>query len=192
MATESTLPTAWGYNAGDLTHLRSIHAAFGTRSLALYPTLGFFGRYFWYPLVRGIREVRLLNYLPYNKEEAKRLIIEELGWRDYGGKHYESVFTRFFQAYYLPKKFGFDKRKAHLSSLIMSGQMSRNEALIEMQSPTAPADLLSQDKEFVCKKIALPLAEFEELMRTPGRPYSDFRSDEWKFRAKARVMSRLR
>lgn len=192
VATEFILPSAWGYNAGDLTHLRAVHKRFGTVALRQYPTLGFFGRYFWYPFVRRVKEVRILNYMPYDKNEAKALISRELGWRDYGGKHYESVFTRFFQAYYLPRKFGFDKRLAHYSSLIVSGQMSREAALEAMTQPAAPAIMLETDKEFVCKKIGLPLEEFEALMVAPPHIYSEFASDEWKFKLKTWMMQIIR
>ncbi|MBC7262124.1 MAG: N-acetyl sugar amidotransferase, partial [Chloroflexi bacterium] len=112
LATESILPRSWGYNAGDLRHLLAVHSRFGTRPLRKFPTLSFWRRYLYYPFVRSIREVRLLNYVPYNKNEAKRILTEKYGWQDYGAKHYESVLTRFFQGYYLPTKFGIDKRKA--------------------------------------------------------------------------------
>ena len=88
----------------------------------------------------------ILNYVNYNKAEAKELLIKELGWRDYGGKHYESIFTRFFHAYYLPEKFGYDLRKSYLSALVCSGQITRQEALEEISKPPAP-------KEFFCCKF---------------------------------------
>jgi len=191
LATESILPWSWGYNAADLRHLRAVHRQFGTRPLENYPTLKFYERYFFYPIVRGIREVRILNFLPYDKDAAKVLIQRELGWRDYGGKHYESVFTRFFQAYYLPTKFGFDKRKAHLSSLIVSGQMTRDEALAEMNKPTAPHDLMQRDKGFIAKKMGISLEEFERIIALPPLTYKDFASNEWLFDFKDRLRDKL-
>src|SRR5690606_19725513 len=105
-----------------------------------------------------------LNYMPYVKADAKKEISEELGWRDYGGKHYESVFTRYFQGAYLPKKFGFDKRKAHLSSLILSGQLGREDALKELAAPDYPEDLRKQDHEFIAKKLGLTVSEFDDVV----------------------------
>lgn len=191
VATEFILPTSWGYNASDLRHLKSVHARYGSRPLRNYPMLPFWKRYFWYPFVRGIKSVRLLDYMPYNKAQAKEVIRRELGWRDYGGKHHESVFTRFFQAYYLPVKFGFDKRRAHLSSLIVSGQMTREEALRELSQPTAPADLLARDKEFVAKKIGLTAGQFDALIASPPRSFREFASNERLFVLKNRLRTSL-
>lgn len=192
LSTESILPTSWGYNAADLRHLKAVHRKFGQRPLKQYPMLPFYQRYLWYPFVRGMREFRLLNYMPYDKDEAKQLIQKELGWRDYGGKHYESVFTRFFQAYYLPRKFGFDKRKAHYSSLIVAGQMTRDEALAELNKPTAPHDLMKQDKTFIAKKLGISEREFDEILALPPRTYEDYPSNEWLFDLKRRILSYVR
>jgi len=191
-ATEFILPKAWGYNASDLRHVKAVHRRFGTRRLRRYPTLGFFQRYLWYPLVRGIRTVRLLDLLPYNKADAKRLIGDKLGWRDYGGKHYESLFTRFFQAYYLPIKFGYDKRRAHLSSLIVSSQMTREEALAELSKPPESETKLLQEKEFVAKKLGISEVEFDSILALPHRSYPDYPSNAWLFQLKDRLSARLR
>ena len=176
-ATEFILPSAWGYQSGDLRHLRDIHNRFGLHKLREYPTIGFFQQYIWYPYVRGIKTVKLLNYLPYNKFEAKRTIIRELDWRDYGGKHYESVFTRFFQGYYLPVKFGYDKRRAHLSSLINAGQVTREEALTELGHPTYDPQLQADDKTFVAKKLGVSAAELDAIFQQPNKDYSDYASN---------------
>ena len=187
-ATEFILPKSWGYNAGDLRHLHSVHRRFGSVPLRNYPRLGFWSRYLYFPLLRGIKTVRLLDYMPYNKAEAKRLIAAELGWRDYGGKHYESIFTRFFQAYYLPTKFGYDKRRAHLSSLIVSGQMTREEALAELDEDPYPSDRLLEDKVFVAKKLGVSIDEFDRILALPKRTHKDFASNELLFRGKDQLM----
>lgn len=183
-ATEFILPRAWGYSPADLTHLRAIHKRFGKGPLRQYPTLGFFYRYFYCPIIKGIRTVRILNLMPYNKKEAKALMADEVGWRDYGGKHYESLFTRFFQAYYLPVKFGYDKRRAHLSSLIVSGQMTREDALRELELPSYPFDKLREDKEFVAKKLGISVEKFDQILAQRIRPYSDYPTEEWLYRIK--------
>jgi len=138
-------------------------------------------------VVKRIRTVRILNLMPYNKKAVKQEITEQLGWRDYGGKHYESIFTRFFQAYYLPVKFGYDKRRAHLSSLIVSGQMTRDQALKELLEPTYAAAKLAEDKEFVAKKIGMNMSEFDSVMAEPPHPYTDYPNEQWLYQIKDRI-----
>ena len=186
-ATESILPASWGYTAQDLRHILSIHRKFGKAQLKKYPTLSFFQTYFYYPKMKGIQLVPILNYLDYDKKKAIEVMSSELAWRDYGGKHFESVFTRFFQSYYLPKKFGFDKRRAHLASLVVSGQISREHALETMQTPPHPEHLLLNDKEFVAKKLGLTTSEFDEILALENRDFKDYPSNQALFQLKAKV-----
>jgi N-acetyl sugar amidotransferase len=174
MQTESILPKAWGYDASDPVHLRSIHKTFGKLPLKSFPVRGDFSRFVTDPFFYRMKVHRPLEYFDYNKFEAKRVLREEMGWRDYGGKHYESRFTKFFQGHYLPAKFGYDKRKAHLSSLIVSGQISREDALRELaESLYAPEDLES-DITYFCKKLGISRAEYERVMSEPPRFFSDY------------------
>lgn len=175
-ATESILPRSWGYNAKDLKHLKAIHKRFGTKKLKTYPTLGY-KKEIRSTYLNGVKNIRLLNYVPYNKPEAMKVIEKELGWVYYGGKHYESIFTRFFQAYILPKKFGIDKRRAHYSSLICSGQLTREEALKEMEAPTYPKDLLAEDRAYVIKKLGLTADEFDKIMNAEVKSHYDYPND---------------
>jgi N-acetyl sugar amidotransferase len=177
-ASESVLPVTWGYDAGDAKHLKAIQKRFGTVKLKTYPAMGLVKRNLWYPEVRRIRTVTPLNLMPYIYSDAKRMIADELGWRDYGGKHYESVFTRYFQGYYLPKKFGFDKRLAHYSSLILSGQMSRDEALALMTSTNYSEELRLQDHEFIAKKLGVSVTQLEEIFSRPPVHYSDYPNEQ--------------
>ena len=192
LATESILPVSWGYNAADLRHLLAVQRRFGTVKLKSYPTLSLFQRYIYFPFFKGMRTVRLLNYLPYEKEKAKTLIQTEFAWRDYGGKHYESIFTRFFQAYYLPRKFGYDKRRAHLSSLIVSGQLSRETALKEMERPPYDEQALLEDKAYVAKKMGITDEEFDGIIAQPPRSYMDYPSDVRIFEIKQRAVQRFK
>ena len=164
---ESILPQAWGYTSDDAKHLKAIQKRFGSVKLRSYPIMGFYKRHIWYPLVRRIVTVRPLNLMPYHYAQAKKQIADEVGWRDYGGKHYESVFTRYFQGYYLPKKFGFDKRKAHLSSLILSGEITRDQALEQMESSNYDEKLRIQDHEFIAKKLGVTTTELEQIFARP-------------------------
>lgn len=181
-ATESILPASWGYDAMDATHVKSIHARFGSRPRGDFPTVSFFDLYVKYPFLLKMEVLRPLNLLPYNKEEAIRILEKDYGWRYYGGKHYESRWTRFFQAYYLPYKFGYDKRKAHLSSLVVSGQMSRSDALEALKAPLYDPKLLAEDKIFIAKKLGMSLAEFEALIDQPVHHFSEFPNHQRKRR----------
>lgn len=180
-ATESILPEAWGYNSLDARHLKALQRRFGKVKLKTYPIMGIWKRYVWFGYIRPITTIHLLNYMPYNKSEAKALITAELGWRDYGGKHYESVFTRYFQGSYLPKKFGFDKRKAHLSSLIVSGQMTREQALSALEQPDYPDDLERQDHEFIAKKLGISVEEFDSFVTAPPVSHREYPNSERAF-----------
>lgn len=191
LATESILPQSWGYNAADAKHVKAIQKRFGSVTLATYPVLGIFKRYFWYGYIRPITTVQLLNYMPYIKADAKQAIADELGWRDYGGKHYESVFTRYFQGSYLPKKFGFDKRKAHLSSLILSGQLTREQALAELAEPDYPDDLERQDHEFIAKKLGLSVPQFDEIIARPPVDHLEYPNSKWLFELLLSLSTRL-
>lgn len=176
-ATEGILPSSWGYNAKDVKHLKGIHKIFGHIKFKTYPLLGF-KKEIYYTYFKKIKMIRLLNYVPYVKEDAMKIIEKELGWVYYGGKHYESIFTRFFQAFYLPKKFNYDKRLAHLSTLICSGQITRDEALLELKKEVYPPDLLAADKEYVYKKLGMKAEEFQAIIDAPAKHYTDYPNDE--------------
>lgn len=176
IATEWLLPRRWYYSKFDLENLKAIHAAFGTRPMRHLPALGVWQRAY-YEQVMGIKSATLLDLVDYNKQKVKEFLINNLGWRDYGGKHYESVFTRFYQGHILPTKFGIDKRKAHLSQLILSDQMTRDQALRELQQPTYDEDLQQQDKAYVAKKLGFSLSEFENILNLPNREHAFYGTD---------------
>ena len=178
LASESILPASWGYTAHDARHVKGIQKQFGTVRLKTYPLLGMFKRYGWYQTLHGIKTVRPLDYLPYRYDQAKSVITHEVGWRDYGGKHHESVFTRYFQGYYLPHKFGFDKRKAHYSSLILSGQMTREEALGGLEEPPYDESLREQDHLFIAKKLGISVDEFEEIINLPPVDHLEYPNEK--------------
>lgn len=175
--TEAILPNAMRWSKMDVANIRDIQARHGSRKLKSFPMLGFF-KYSWYLFMRKLERVNILELLEYNKDKAKEEIKKEFGWRDYGGKHYESIFTRFYQGYVLKEKFGFDKRKAHLSNLILSGQMSREEALAEIKKPAYDPDLLAQDFEYVAKKFDMSPEAFRSLLNEPIKSHLDYKSYE--------------
>lgn len=176
IATESILPRRWTYGITDWRYIRGIHRRFGSRSLRTYPhvSLTQFARII---LLNRIKTVSILNAIDYDKRRIVAELESEIGWRNYRGKHHESIYTRFFQSYILPRKFGIDKRKAHLSSLIVSGQMTRAEALAELQKPIADPALVAQDLEYVAKKFELRAEEFEALMTQPVKSFHDYPND---------------
>ena len=176
VVTETTLPPHWIWHKTDHVHIKDIHQKFGRLPMKTYPLMNWKVKRY-YQQWKGIRSWSILNFVPYDKSEVKQRIIEELHWRDYGGKHYESIFTRFYQGYILPTKFGIDKRKAHLSDLIFSGQISREDALCELQKPICDVQQIEQDREFVIKKFGLHEAEFNNLMCESPRPHTDFATE---------------
>jgi N-acetyl sugar amidotransferase len=173
VVTESVMPQSWLYGSKDSMLIKGIHKQFGKLIMKSYPYLSTFD-YVNYLLFRGIRWVPILNYINFNKAEAKQFLMSELGWRDYGGKHYESVFTRFFHANYLPERFGFDLRKAYLSALVCSGQISRSEAVEELKSPPASEEVLKRDREYVLKKLGLTENEYSAILAEPSKTYLDY------------------
>jgi N-acetyl sugar amidotransferase len=177
IATEGIMPSSWNFADDDILNLKAIHKVFGTKPINLLPTIGLYQKlYYEYGL--GIKQVTVLNMIPYAKSEAKELIKKELGWVDYGAKHHESIYTRFFQVYILPKRWGIDKRRAHLSSLVCAGQMTRNEALKEIvNSPYPNPQMEQQDKEFVLNKLGITDERFEAFMALPKRSHLEFSSD---------------
>jgi N-acetyl sugar amidotransferase len=177
MSTESILPISWGYDAADAIHVKDIHKNFGERKLKSYPMISFFEKRVKYPYIYGLKVHRPLEFIPYNKEKIKQFLIKQLEWRDYGGKHFESKFTQFFQAHYLPIKYGFDKRLAHLSSLIVSGQMTKEMALIELENPLYDPVQLDQDREFFIKKLGFSSDEFEDIMAAPPKSEYDYKNE---------------
>lgn len=176
-ATECILPRSWSYNAKDLTQLRAIYRKFGNGKLKTFPTLGFL-KEFYYTYFKGIKLIRILQYVPYKKNDVIKVLHEELGWEYYGGKHYESVFTKFSQAYILPLKYNVDKRRAHFSTLICNSEITRDEALKMLSQDLYPADALKRDIDYVCKKFGITGEYFNELLRQPVKTYKDYPNSE--------------
>ena len=174
IATEGIYPRAWTSSAMDAINLRAIHGQYGQQTLLNYKTVGFFEYYFWYPFVKKMRTLRPLNYMPYDKAKALKELECTVGYKSYPRKHGESLFTKLFQNYYLPKKFGYDKRRPHLSSLIVSGQLSREEAVQKLEEPLYLPDELDVDIAFLCKKLRITRQEFDSLIGQPNRHYADF------------------
>ncbi|MCW3125562.1 MAG: biosynthesis protein WbpG [Bacteroidetes bacterium] len=171
--TEGTMPGCWVHNKNDLYHIRSIHKKFGSIPLKTFPKLGFI-RKKYFEKILGIKIIPLLNYVEYNKQGAIDLLEQKLEWKHPGGKHFESLFTRLYQTYILPVKFGVDKRKAHLSTLIQSGQISRKDALDELSKPIISSDALRADRTAVLAQLSILEADFEQMMAAHPRSHKDY------------------
>jgi N-acetyl sugar amidotransferase len=177
LATETVMPDAWMHDPKDLRFIKSIHRRHGTRPLRTFPTMSY-PRLAQYILLRRIRYLGILNYVEYNKENAMRVLETELGWRRYRDKHFESIYTRFFQSYLLPTKFGIDKRRGHLSSLIVSGQVTRHEALRELEKPAYDPERVGEDIAYICRKFGISHAEFEAIMAAPVKGSDSYANSE--------------
>jgi N-acetyl sugar amidotransferase len=169
-------PLEWHYHASDLRQLRDIHRRFGTRPLETFPQSDIFTYKLYYRYVKGVKVVRPLNYVPYIKEDAMKLLIDKFGWQRYAHKHYESRFTRFYEGYWLPTKFGYDKRRAHFSSLILTGQMTREEALEKIAKPAYDEATIAQDFEYIATKLDIGVDELRALHQGPNKTYRDYKS----------------
>tara|TARA_R110000868_G_scaffold220183_3_gene471269 strand:- start:3254 stop:4405 length:1152 start_codon:yes stop_codon:yes gene_type:complete len=181
IATESVLPGAWEYTASDDRHIRAIHKQFGTRPLKTLPIMSVFRLFLYnrmapYRFLPGMKIVKPLDFVTYDKNAAKTLLAREVGWQEYGAKHFESRFTKFFQAYWLPERFGYDKRRAHLSSLVLAGQMTRAAAMAELEKPPYPPEDLAEDLEFIRKKLELSEQEFTAILHAPIKSHTDYPS----------------
>jgi N-acetyl sugar amidotransferase len=189
-ATEAISVPSWSYGHSDWRYIKDVHRRYGTVKIRSYPHfgLGFLGTTF----VRGIRSISVLNYIDYDKESAKSTLATELGWRDYGGKHHESIFTRYTQGVILPQKFGIDKRIGHLSDEINSSKIKRNEALQQLQAPTYDPALQASDQVYVLKKLRLSDPEFQELMALPVRSFGEFRNSYRKVQLLRDLVNALR
>lgn len=173
IVTEAILPNYWIFPKRDWRNLKDIHNQYGTVKLKSLPVSSVWED-FYYKNLYKIDFHSVLDYVPYVKDDVKNLIIKEMDWKDYGGKHYESIWTRFYQGYILPQKFHIDKRKAHLSNLICSEQITKEEALEEMKQPIYNPEQLKIDKEFVLKKLNLTEEEFDAYIKAPRREHTEF------------------
>ena len=174
--TEELLPKAWVFNKADSVNIKDIHAKYGSVELKSYPFFSILLKNY-YLRFKQLSFISPIDWAPYRKDEIKALITKEIGWQDYGGKHHESIFTKFYQNYILPTKFKVDKRKAHLSNLICSGQITKEEALKELSEPIYNPSELLEDKEYVVKKLGLSLEEFDAIMKEPLKRHEDFQCE---------------
>lgn len=180
--TEGILPSSWSYDSKDLVNIMDIYKKHGNgTALKTFPAMTAW-KFAYYHYLKGIELLSPLNFVSYDKEEAKKLFAKEFGYEDYGVKHAESIITRFYQFYMLPKRTGIDKRRAHLSCLICAGQLARETALEEIKKPAYTPELFKSDRGFIANYLGLSERELECLIELPIKSnleYKTGKSSSW-------------
>ena len=181
-------PLDWLYYGSDTAQLKDIHSKFGTRKLSTYPLTNVLWHKIYLRYLKKIKVVKPLNYFPYFKKEAKDILVKEYKWQVYPQKHFESRFTKFFEGYWLPTRFGYDTRKVQFSSLIQTGQMSREQAICELQQLPYKEESIEQDFEYIASKLDISGDELRTYHKLPKRSYKDYKSNQSMFNLGARLL----
>jgi N-acetyl sugar amidotransferase len=184
-------PIEWMYYQSDSIQLRDIHRKFGTIPLINFPMTNILRHKVYLRYIKGIKVVTPLNFIPYRKAEAIQLLVEKFGWQSYPQKHFESRFTKFYEGYWLFKKFGYDTRRVQYSSLILTSQMTREDALVKLSHPPYDKETIMQDFEYVATKLGISSAELQCYMDGPNRSYKDYKSQENVYLVGAKLMNLL-
>lgn len=185
-------PEEWGaYPGTDKTLILDIHSKFGKRSLKSFPIVDVFTSKIYYKYIKGMEVFKPLNYIPYIKKEAEELLERKFGWKRFQHKHHESRFTRFFEDYWLPRKFGFDRRRAHFSSLILTDQMTREEALNRIASPELDEHFLEREFEYVAHKLDLSVDELRDIFQGENRSSYDYKNKRFLIEIGSKMLTLL-
>lgn len=184
-------PMEWMYFQSDSIQLKDIHRQFGARPLKNYPVTNILWHKFYMPYFKGIKVYRPLDFMPYNKKEAMQLLMDKFGWQPYPQKHFESRFTRFYESYWLYERFGYDVRKVQFSSLILTGQMTRDEALEELKKLPYDKETIHHEFEYVATKLGISTQELQSYFEMPKKTYKDYKSQESIYLAGAKVLRML-
>lgn len=184
-------PLEWLYYGTDMAQIRDIHRQFGTRQLKTYPFSSILFHKVYLRYIRGVQVVKPLNWLPYTKEIAITTLSEKYGWRPYPQKHFESRFTKFFEGYWLPTRFGYDTRRVQYSSLILTGQMTREEALDKLSKPAYDPETIDEEFEYIATKLGITVDELRHYHTMPKKTYKDYKNQEWMFDLGAKALKML-
>ena len=176
IATECVRPPIEWVHLNDLTLIKDIHKQFGQSKLRTMPMCSMFKYRLYYQYIKGMKRVALLDMIRYNKDAAEKELKEKFGWKKYENKHYENIFTRFYEGYYLPKKFGYDKRKSYFSNMILTGQMTRDEALEKLRESPYSKEMMKEDMEYIAKKLGVSPVEFEQIINGENKTYKDYKN----------------
>jgi N-acetyl sugar amidotransferase len=184
-------PLEWMYYQSDSIQIRDIYRKFGNGKLNNFPLTSILHHKIYLPYIKGIRVVKPLDYIPYIKEEAIKLLIKKIGWQPYPQKHFESRFTKFYEGYWLLKKFGYDTRRVQFSSLILTNQMTREEALEKLKQDPFDEDTITQEFEYVATKLGIQVEELQGYLDAPNKTYKDYKSQESIYLIGAKVLKYL-
>lgn len=181
-------PKEWLYYGTDMAQIKDIHRQFGTVELRTYPFSSVLFHKVYLRYIRGLQVVKPLNLMPYTKEHASKVLADTYGWRPYPQKHFESRFTRFYEGYWLPTRFGYDTRRVQYSSLIQTGQMTRDEALERLKQPAYDLATIDEDFEYIATKLGISVQELRSYHEMPLKTYKDYNNQEWLFDLGAKVL----
>ena len=184
-------PLEWMYYQSDSIQLKDIHRQFGTVPLKNFPITNILWHKIYLPYFRKIKTIRPLDYIPYIKKDAMSLLVDKFGYQEYPQKHFESRFTRFYESYWLPKRFGYDTRKVQYSSLILTNQMTRDEALNKLNELPYDKESIKNDFEYVSNKLSISVEQLQQYMEMPKKTYKDYKSQENIYHIGALVMRLL-
>lgn len=181
-------PLEWIYYGTDMAQIRDIRKQFGTNPMKTYPFSSVLRHKLYLRYIQKVQVVKPLNYFPYIKEQAMQVLADEYGWIPYPQKHFESRFTKFYEGYWLPKKFGYDTRKVQYSSLILTGQMTREEALEKLKAPAISDDDAKHDFEYIATKLDISVEELQKYFDQPNKTYKDYKNQQSLFDLGAKVL----
>lgn len=181
-------PIEWMYYQSDSIQLKDIHRNFGTIKLKNFPMTNILWHKIYLPYFKGIKTIRPLDFIEYNKDEAMELLVKKFGYQKYPQKHFESRFTRFYESYWLPKRFGYDTRKVQYSSLILTNQMTRDEAISKLKKPAYDKETIKNDFEFISNKLSIETSELKKYMTISKKTYKDFKSQDKIYNIGAKAM----
>lgn len=181
-------PMEWLYYGTDMVHIHDILKKFGTVKMETYPFSSVLRHKFYLRYIKGVTVVKPLNYLPYIKADAIKILEEEYGWKSYPQKHFESRFTKFFEGYWLPERFGFDTRRVQFSSLILTGQMTREEALEKLSKLPYDPETIGDEFNYIAKKLQISPEELNSYFTMPKKFYWDYKNQENLFKIGAKFL----
>lgn len=184
-------PMEWFYYGTDMTFINDIKRKFGTIKLDTYPFSSIFRHKIYLKYIKGVNVVKPLNYMPYIKDDALKLLEKEYDWKPYPQKHFESRFTKFYEGYWLPERFGFDTRRVQFSSLILTGQMTRDVALESLTKPAYDRNTIQDEFNYIATKLGISSDELREYLTMPKKFYWDYKNQQNIFRAGAKVLNWL-
>lgn len=184
-------PLEWMYYQSDARQLKDIHKKFGSKSLKNYPVTNILWHKFYLPYFKGIKVTRPLDYMKYDKEEATKFLEDNFGYQRYPQKHFESRFTRFYESYWLYEKFGYDTRKVQYSSLIVTGQMTRDEALERLKKPPYDPETIDDDFSYIANKLGISKEELSGYLNAPNKTYKDYKNQQSIYDLGAKIMRKL-